>query len=237
MKIAILGYGKMGKTIEPLALQNGHEIILKIDADNREQLTLENLRKADVAIEFTQPSAVVDNLLLCFQAGVPVVSGTTGWMERWSEVTAACSEAGGALFHASNFSIGVNIFMAVSRYLAKLMNDQPQYNVAMEEIHHTEKLDAPSGTAITLAEDILENIKRKTDWVNEDSELSNVLPIISKRIENVAGTHQITYSSEADTIEIIHKAHSRQGFAKGALVAAEWMVGKKGIFGMSDLLG
>jgi len=236
MKIALLGYGKMGKTIEPLALQNGHEIVLKIDADNQPKRTLENVRKADVAIEFTQPEAVVDNLKLCFEAGVPVVSGTTGWLERFAEIEEACKKAEGAFFYASNFSIGVNIFMAVSRHLAKLMNEQPQYDVAMNEIHHTEKLDAPSGTAITLAEGILEHLQRKTSWKNEATDSANVLPILSERIKNVPGTHLVTYSSDVDTIEIKHTAHSRQGFAQGALTAAEWLVGKKGVFGMTDLL-
>ncbi len=237
MKIALLGYGKMGKTIEPLALQNGHEIVLKIYADNQDKLTLENVKQADVVIEFTQPEAVVDNLTLCFQAGVPVVSGTTGWLERFPEVKAACTKAGGAFFYASNFSIGVNIFMAVSQHLAKLMNEQLQYDVAINEIHHTEKLDAPSGTAITLAEGILENLQRKTSWKNVATAEPEVLPILSERIENVPGTHMINYQSDVDTIEIKHTAHSRQGFAQGALAAAEWLVGKKGIFGMTDLLG
>lgn len=237
MKIALLGYGKMGKTIETLAIQGGHEIVLKIDVANQNDLTLENLKKADVAIEFTRPDAVIDNLLLCFKAGTPVVSGTTGWLDRFEEIQAACHKYQGAFFYASNFSIGVNIFMAVNKYLAQLMNDQPQYRIQVEETHHTQKLDAPSGTAITLAEGILQHLHRKTKWVNEPEQQANELSIISHRIDQVPGTHVISYSSEVDTIEIKHTAHSRQGFAQGAILAAEWLRGRIGVFGMQDLLG
>jgi len=226
MKIALIGYGKMGKTIEKMAKEQGHDIVLKIDVTNYDDLTSENLRKADVAIEFTRPESAMNNILSCFKAGIPIVSGTTGWVEKKEEVDALCKSYKGAFFYASNYSVGVNIFFALNRYLAKLMDTQPQYNIDMEEIHHTEKLDAPSGTAITLAEGIMGEITRKKTWVNEQSEQSTVLPIISKRIPKVKGTHQINYTSAIDDLEIKHVAHSREGFAGGAIQAAEWIIGK-----------
>ncbi len=237
MKIAILGYGKMGKTIEQLALENGHEIILKVDDSNAVSWTNQQLQNADVAIEFTNPESAIKNIKRCLESSVPVVCGTTGWLEKIDEVKEKCHAENGGFFYASNFSIGVNIFFKLNKILAKMMNDYPQYKITMEEIHHTQKLDAPSGTAITLAEGIIENVDRKSQWVKESNSSMEELPIFSKRIEKVPGTHQIKYDSPIDTIEIKHTAHSRLGFAKGALLAAEWMVGKKGIYGMKDLLG
>lgn len=237
MKIAIIGYGKMGKTIERIALEKGHEIVLKIDVENRSDFTKENLQKAEVAIEFSRPESAFENIADCLRAGVPTVSGTTGWLDKLKEAKQICMETGGAFFYASNYSIGVNIFFALNEQLAKMMNDFPSYKVQLEEIHHTQKLDAPSGTAITLAEGVLDNLTRKEKWINEPEHSSTDLSILSKRIEKVPGTHRVTYSSVVDTIEIKHTAHSREGFAAGAVMAAEWLVGKKGFFGMKDLLG
>ena len=234
MKIALIGYGKMGKAIEALAPQ--HEIVLKIDKDNADNWTLDQLAKADVAIEFSMPETVFDNLVKCFEAGVPVVCGTTGWLKRREELEKICNEKNGGFFYASNFSIGVNIFFQLNKILAKMMNQHTQYNIEMEEIHHTQKLDAPSGTAITLAEGILENMDRKKGWVKEQTIFEHEIPIQSKRIDKVPGTHSINYSSPFDDIEIIHTAHSREGFARGAIQAAEWMIKKQGIYGMEDLL-
>lgn len=242
MKIAIIGYGKMGKTIEKLALEAGHEVILKIDSRNQSSLTGENLRKADVAIEFSRPETAFENIKTCLKAGIPVVVGTTAWLDKLDEAKKLCEKTDGAFFYASNFSIGVNIFFALSRYLAGLMDDQPQYDVSMEEIHHKQKLDHPSGTAITLAEGILKNLHRKSAWVASLDEpkpgiSGSELPIVSKRIDPAPGTHIVTWASGIDTIEISHTAHSREGFAAGALAAAEWIVGKKGSFEMKDMLG
>lgn len=237
MKIAIIGYGKMGKTIEGLAIEKGHEIVLKINDANLAELTADNLRKADVAIEFTRPESAFANITLCMQAGVPVVSGTTAWLERLEEAKAVCSATKGAFFYASNFSIGVNIFFALNKYLAEMMNNYPAYEPTMEEIHHTQKLDAPSGTGITLAEGLLEKIARKSHWVNRAATAPEELALVSQRIDPAPGTHSVAYNSEVDTIEITHTAHSRIGFAKGALSAAEWIVGKQGFFGMNDMLG
>jgi len=237
MKLALIGYGKMGKTIERMAIKQGHEVLLKIDVDNYEDLNTTNLRKVDAAIEFTRPESAFDNVLTCFKAGIPVVSGTTGWVERKQEIDELCKQYKGAFFYASNYSVGVNIFFALNRFLAKMMDTQAQYEVEMEEIHHTEKLDAPSGTAITLADGIFEVLQRKTDWVNEASTQKEILPIISKRIPKVKGTHLITYQSAIDDLEIKHVAHSREGFAGGAIQAAAWLIGKEGVFGMKDMLG
>jgi len=236
MKIALLGYGKMGKTIEAIALKKGHEIILKIDKDNVAELTDKNLSKADVAIEFSTPQTVYNNILQCFKNNIPIVVGTTAWQDKLEDVIHQCKTKDQTLFYASNFSIGVNIFFQINKKLAKLMESQSQYDVQMEEIHHLEKLDSPSGTGITLAEGILENISRKSNWVNDSSTKLNELSIISKREANVPGTHTIFYNSDVDSIEIKHTAHSRAGFASGAVLAAEWLIGKKGIFGMNDLL-
>jgi len=236
MKIAIIGYGKMGKTIEKLAVEKGHEIILKVDITNASTWKNEQLQDADVAIEFTRPESAIENIQRCFETGVPLISGTTGWVEKMDEVKEKCIAQKGGFFYASNFSIGVNIFFELNKILAKMMNAYDHYDISMEEIHHTQKLDAPSGTAITLAEGILENVNRKSNWVKEEANSKEELSIFSKRIEKVPGTHQINYDSPIDSIEIKHTAHSRLGFAKGALLAAEWMVGKKGIYGMTDLL-
>lgn len=236
MKIALIGYGKMGKTIEQLAQAKGHKVVLKIDVDNRDQLTAGRLAGADVAIEFTRPESAFGNIVAALEAGIPVVSGTTGWLDRLEEIKTICAREKGAFFYASNFSIGVNIFFAVNRYLARMMEQQPQYEIEVEEIHHTQKLDAPSGTAITLAQGILDEISRKKFWVNDKDDNPEALPIISKRIDPAPGTHEIHYHSEIDSITIRHTAHSREGFAAGALMAAEWIVGKQGVFGMGDLL-
>lgn len=237
MRIAIIGYGKMGKTIEGLAKAAGDEIHIIIDENNRADMQSEAFREADVAIEFTRPESAFDNVTACFKAGVPVVSGTTAWLDKYEEAVAVCTEHQGGFFYASNYSIGVNIFFALNRYLAKMMNEQGQYQVTVEEVHHTAKLDAPSGTAITLAEGILENLDRKKSWVNDESFEEEELAIISKRIDPAPGTHTITYHSLVDTITIEHEAHTREGFAKGALAAARWLVGKQGVFGMKDMLG
>lgn len=237
MKIALIGYGKMGKTIEKLARAKGYEVALIIDMDNQADLTVANLRQADVAIEFTQPESAFSNIKSCLEAGVAVVSGTTGWLEKLPQARAICVANDGAFLHATNFSIGVNILFALNRYLAKMMNGQPQYDVAIEEIHHTQKLDAPSGTAITLAEGVLAGLKRKEKWVNQATEVNAELPIISKREDPAPGTHTVTYQSAIDDIAISHVAHSREGFAMGALTAAEWIVGKQGTFTMQDVLG
>jgi len=237
MKIAIIGYGKMGKTIDQMAVEKGHEIVLKIGITNLTDFTKEKMQQAEVAIEFSNPESAVENISNCMKWGVPVVSGTTGWLDKMDEIKVICKKENGGFFYASNYSVGVNIFFAINRQLAKMMNDQPQYQVEMEEIHHTQKLDAPSGTAITLAEGIIEEIERKSNWTKEKSDNNVDLPIISKRIDKVPGTHEIVYSSSIDSIEIKHTAHSRAGFAGGAILAAEWMVGKKGCFGMKDMLG
>ncbi|MBK9015777.1 MAG: 4-hydroxy-tetrahydrodipicolinate reductase [Saprospiraceae bacterium] len=245
MKLAIIGFGKMGKIIKNLAEAAGDTVVLTIDLDNRADFTPENLRKADVAIEFSRPETAFENIRTCIEAGVPVVCGTTGWLDSLPAAKAICEANNGALFYASNYSIGVNIFFAVNRYLSKLMAGQTQYNVRMEEVHHTQKLDHPSGTAITLAEGILENFTKKTNWQaylqtaeNEQFSAPNeTIPILCKREENVPGTHIVTWQSGIDTLEISHAAHSREGFAAGALAAAKWLVGKRGCFGMKDMLG
>ena len=237
MKIALIGYGKMGKTIEEIALQRGHLVVLKIDIDTLESFTKENLQPCDVAIEFTGPHSAKENILKCFDAGIPVVSGSTGWLESWNEVENYCNKKNGSLLYASNFSVGVNIFFEVNKKLAQLMKQQTGYEISLEEIHHTQKKDAPSGTAITLAEQILQEVPRKKKWVNEVSDNSEDLVIISKREDPAPGTHSIKYSSAVDDIEIIHTAHSRQGFALGAVLAAEFLYGKKGVFKMKDVLG
>ena len=237
MNIALIGYGKMGKAIEEIALQRGHTVTLKIDINTMDQFTKDNLQSCDVAIEFTSPHSAVDNIITCLRAGIPVVSGSTGWLARWEEVKSECDKNSGCLLYASNYSVGVNIFFEVNKRLAQLMNHHAVYEVSMTEIHHTEKKDAPSGTAITLAEQILENISRKKQWVNQASISSEDLPIISERIDPAPGTHIVKYSSGIDDIEITHTAHSRKGFATGAVLAAEFLHGKKGIFSMKDVLG
>ncbi|MDB5250777.1 MAG: dapB [Segetibacter sp.] len=237
MKIALVGYGKMGKAIEEIAVQKGHQIVLKIHIDNTEEMTEQNLQEADVAIEFTGPESAVENLKKCFDAGVPVVCGSTGWLEKWEEIKNYCNEKQAALVYASNYSIGVNLFFELNNYLARLMNDYEMYDIQMEEIHHTQKKDAPSGTAITLAEQILGNIQRKQNWVNKGTDNKDEISIISDRVDPAPGTHKIKYTSAIDDIEIIHTAHNRMGFAGGAVKAAEFLQGKKGIFTMKDVLG
>lgn len=236
MKIALIGYGKMGKEIEKIALERGHEIVLKIDISNPEDLTIRNLQKADAAIEFTIPTLAVSNYQHCFEAGIPVVSGTTGWLDRKEEVFEECRKLNGTFFYASNFSLGVNIFFAANKKLAALMANRNEYKVGMTEIHHTQKLDAPSGTAITLAEGIINEIPAKSKWVNQKTENNDEVEIISERVGEVPGTHIIKYDSEVDYIEITHCAKSRKGFAFGAVLAAEFSYGKKGILTMNDLL-
>jgi len=237
MNIALIGYGKMGHIIEQIALERGHLVNLKIDIANIADFTKENLQGSDVAIEFTGPHSAKENILKCLDAGIPVVSGSTGWLENWNEVEKKCKEINGALLYASNFSVGVNIFFELNKKLAQLMKQQSSYDVSMEEIHHTQKKDAPSGTAITLAEQVLQEIPNKNKWVNENSEDPEDLVIISKREDPAPGTHSIKYSSVVDDIEIIHTAHSRNGFATGAVLAAEFLNKKKGIYNMKDVLG
>lgn len=236
MKIALIGYGKMGKTIEKIAVERGHEIVSRIDIDNLEEFDSEAFKSAAVAIEFTRPETAISNIRKCFAAKVPVVCGTTGWSKDIEAVKLEMMQADATLFWASNFSLGVNIFFAVNKYVAKIMNQFPDYNVAMTEIHHTQKLDAPSGTAITLAEGILENIDRKTAWTNEHENMPTDIAITAIREGEVPGTHSIYYTSEVDTISITHEAKSRQGFAFGAVVAAEFTAGKKGFLSMNDML-
>jgi 4-hydroxy-tetrahydrodipicolinate reductase len=237
MKIALIGYGKMGHAIEEIALQRGHEIVLKTGIENIEDNTIENIKKADVAIEFTGPEVAFDNVIRCLDAGVPVVSGSTGWLQRFEEAKDHCTKKNGALLYSSNYSVGVNIFFAINKRLAELMAPHKEYDVALTEIHHTQKKDAPSGTAITLAESILQSIDQKKKWVNEVSNNREDLQIISERIDPAPGTHTIRYTSDIDDIEIKHTAHNRKGFATGAVLAAEFLQNKKGIFCMSDVLG
>lgn len=230
MKIALLGYGKMGKVIERIALERGHEIVLrKSSADS-----YDGLEKADVAIDFSVPDSAVSNISTCFATNIPVVSGTTGWLEQYNDMVQLCQEKNGAFIYGSNFSLGVNIFFELNNYLAKMMANVKEYNVSMEEIHHTQKLDAPSGTAITLAKGIIEN-SGYNSWTM-DAPKAGEIQIDAKRIENVPGTHTVTYNSDVDFIEIKHVAHNREGFALGAVIAAEWISGKKGIFTMKDVL-
>ncbi|WP_288369496.1 4-hydroxy-tetrahydrodipicolinate reductase [uncultured Algoriphagus sp.] len=238
MNIIILGYGKMGKIIGEIAESRGHSILAKIDENNRETLNDLDLSKVDVAIEFSQPEAAVTNITWCLENGIPIVSGTTGWLEHKPNIEKLAIERGTPFFYASNFSIGVNVFFKVNQYLAKLMGETAGYQVEIEEIHHTAKKDAPSGTAITLAEGILDAQGDLKDWYlsGEAPENGQKLPIISKRIDPAPGTHIIRYQSEIDDIEIKHTAHSRQGFALGAVLVAEWIPGKSGVLNMNDFL-
>jgi 4-hydroxy-tetrahydrodipicolinate reductase len=242
MKIALLGYGKMGKMIEKIATDRHHEIVLKIDHDNLDDLTVENLQKADAAIEFSTPDTVLGNIQKCFEAGLPIVVGTTGWYGSLQQIKNDCDKSNNALIYASNFSVGVNVFFHVNKVLAKLMNKYPYYEVQVEEIHHVHKLDAPSGTAMTIAEGIIENLDSKSEWVNTVGEQvsdaavkNNQLLIESLRIDSVPGTHTVIYDSEVDTIEFKHTAHNRTGFALGAVLAAEWIQDKKGFFEARDM--
>jgi len=226
----------MGKAIEGIAIERGHEIVLRIDAENTEALNYDNLQQADVAIEFTNPDSAIKNLTACFDAGIPVVCGTTGWLEHWEKIKSDCENKNASLLYASNFSIGVNLFFELNKKLAQLMQNRPEYNCVIEEIHHTEKKDAPSGTAITLAENIIAQNSNKKNWVLGETENTNSLSIISKRIDPAPGTHIVSYNSAIDSIEIKHTAHNRIGFATGAVLAAEFLLGKKGVYGMGDVI-
>ena len=237
MKLALIGYGKMGKAIEEVALHRGHEVFINIAQPNLHEFTKENLSKADVAIEFTGPHSAFENVKKCIEFDVPVVCGSTGWTERLDEIKKICADKNGAFIYSSNYSVGVNIFFEVNKKLAALMAAQKEYEVILEETHHTQKKDAPSGTAITLAEQILEQVQRKKQWVNELSDNPEDLEIISQRIDSTPGTHSVKYSSAIDNIEIIHTAHNRKGFAFGALLAAEFIKDRKGFFSMKDVLG
>ena len=230
MKIALFGYGKMGKTIERLAIERGHTIVARIDKSNYGSLV-----EADVAIDFSIPSSAFENINSCFDADVPVVSGTTGWLEKYDESVDVCKQKNGAFIYASNFSLGVNLFFELNKQLAKMMSKFNAYKVSMEEIHHIQKLDAPSGTAITLAEDIIKN-SAKNNWVLDVTKTEDEIPIVAKRVEKVPGTHSIFYNSAVDEIEIKHIARSRDGFALGAIIAAEWLQDKKGVYTMKDVL-
>lgn len=240
MKIAMIGYGKMGQTIEYLAREKGHEIVLKINIDNLHDFTEENLKKADIAFEFSQPSSAFENIMKCLKAGLPVVSGTTAWLEQYDEVVDWCTKNNGTFFYSSNFSLGVNIFFELNQHLAKMMAIYDNYKVDMEEMHHTQKLDAPSGTAVTLVKDIIKHIDRFDTYqlVEDDDQAveKNCIPVISRRYGNTPGTHTVQYNSFVDSIEIKHTAHRREGFAVGAIMAAQWSIDKKGVFGMGDML-
>lgn len=236
MRIALIGYGKMGKAIEEVALHRGHEIVLKIDQPNLHDFTKENMVKADAAIEFTSPHTAFENVKTCIEFGVPIVCGSTGWTEKLDQLKQVCTDKNGSFIYSSNYSVGVNIFFEVNKKLAALMAPHKEYEVILEETHHTQKKDAPSGTAISLAEQVLESIKRKKQWVNEISDNPEDLEIISQRIDPAPGTHSIKYSSAIDDIEIIHTAHNRKGFATGAVLAAEFIKDKKGFFTMKDVL-
>lgn len=236
MNIALIGYGKMGHAIEEIAISRGHQVVLRVGIENMEDNTVENIRRADVAIEFSGPDIAVENLKRCIDAGTPVVCGTTGWLERYDEIKKYCAARDGAFLYASNFSIGVNIFFELNSYLAKMMDGHKEYTISLEEIHHTQKKDAPSGTAITLAEGILNRQSDKQKWVNEPSKDPSILPIISIREDPAPGTHKVEYHSAVDDITITHTAHSRKGFALGAVLAAEFLKDKKGVFGMKDVL-
>ena len=231
MNIALLGYGRMGKTIEQIAIKRGHNVVLTIDKDNPNY----DITKADVAIDFSIPTVAFNNITNCINNNVPVISGTTGWLDKYDEAVTLCKEKKGAFIYASNFSLGVNIFFELNKTLAKMMSALDQYNVTMEEIHHTKKLDAPSGTAISLANDVIEHHEGYNNW-KLDERGDKTIPIAAKRIVDVPGTHNVTYKSEIDTINIEHIAHTRHGFALGAVIAAEWIAGKTGIFSMNDVL-
>jgi 4-hydroxy-tetrahydrodipicolinate reductase len=237
MNIALIGYGKMGHTIEQIAAKRGHNIVLCITSANASDLDAAHLAGVDVAIEFTRPDVAKENVLKCLSAGTSVVSGTTGWNEQLHEARDMAARHKAAFLHASNFSIGVNIFFEVNKLLAQLMNGQKEYAVAIEETHHTQKKDAPSGTAITLAEQIIGQLDHKTRWALGDSSEPDAVPIVAHRVEHVPGTHKVTYTSAIDDIEIMHTAHNRDGFALGAVLAAEYIHGRQGVFTMKDVLG
>jgi len=235
MKIGLIGYGKMGKEIEKIAPQRGHEIVWKMNADNRNGFSPADLATAEVVIEFTSPHAALGNIQMCFDAGVPVVVGSTGWYDHLPQVKNDCEHGGHSMIYASNFSVGVNIFFALNKKLASIMNSFPGYDVSLTEVHHTQKLDAPSGTAITLAKDILENLDRKSSWISGEPSANEELSVISVREDEVPGTHKVVYDSAVDSIEIVHTAHNRQGFALGAVLAAEWIRDKKGFYEIGEM--
>lgn len=244
MKIALIGYGKMGKAIHEIAKEKNeklgkkhYDISLIIDVENRNSITKEDLQQVDVAIEFTSPHTAVENIKWCFDVDIPVVVGSTGWTEKLTEIKQYAIDNNKAFLFAPNFSIGVNIFFEVNRYLAQIMNNHEEYNILLEEIHHAEKKDAPSGTGLHAALDILKRIERKKDWINNETKNTETLSILSKREENVPGTHIVTYESDIDKIDLIHTAHNRKGFAGGALLAADWLLNKKGAYSMEDVLG
>ena len=237
MNIALIGYGKMGKTIEQVAVERGHLVKLKIDLHNLDDFNQKNFENIDAAIEFTGPHTAYNNIIKCIELGKPIVSGSTGWLNRLTDVESTCNDKQGSFIYASNFSVGVNIFFEVNKKMAELMKGKDQYDVAIKEIHHTQKKDAPSGTAITLAEHILSNNTSKSTWVNDTPTSKNQLFIKSERIDPYPGLHEVTYSSSIDEIQIIHNAHSRDGFALGAVLAAEYIAERKGIFTMKDVLG
>lgn len=236
LNIIIIGYGRMGQEIKQLAEKRGHHILMTIDKDNQEDFTPENLKKADVAIEFTLPDAAFDNIMKCFESDLPVVSGTTGWMDRFYDLRKYCLEHDQAFFYASNFNLGMNLFFKVNEYMAKIMNQYSDYDVEIEETHHVHKVDAPSGTAVTLAENLISEIKRKNKWKKEKREAEDEIPVKSIREDEVPGIHRVMYSSSFDEIELKHAAKSREGFALGAVMAAEFIHGKQGIYSMDDLL-
>lgn len=236
MKLALIGYGKMGKEIENIAKSRGHETGLIIDIDNRHELSIKNLQNCDVAIEFTIPGMAVDNYYKCFEAGIPVVSGTTGWLSQREEVHRKCTESNGTFFYGSNFSVGVNLFFELNKKLAELMASYPEYKPTLKEVHHTQKLDAPSGTALSLANDLIKILPAVEQWSDNVPSEKNELLIISEREGQVPGIHTIKYDSEDDFIEITHSAKNRRGFALGAVLAAEFSLGKKGILTMHDML-
>ena len=238
MKIALIGYGKMGKELEHVSLERGHQIVLKVDEQSFSDEDISILKQADAALEFSVPASAYSNIVTCFDAGVPVVSGTTGWLERMEEIKSECRKKNGAFFYAPNFSIGVNIFFELNRKLGALMNSQPAYQPSVLEIHHVHKKDKPSGTAIKLADDILRSNTKLKSWKLEEQRTgaNDELVIIAERKDEVPGFHEVKYISDVDEISIVHNANSRKGFALGAVLAAEWLQGKKGTFGLSDML-
>lgn len=236
MRAAIIGYGKMGREIERVLLDRGHEVSLIIDLDNSNELDAEHLKGIDVALEFSTPTTAYNNIKKCLELGVAVVSGTTGWTERLQEIKELCTECDSALFYASNYSLGVNLLFRLNRRLAQLMNSFEQYDVSIQEIHHTQKKDSPSGTAITIAEDIIEQMERKQGWVNEPTTDPLKIEIESVREGMIPGIHTITYNSEVDTLELRHEIKSRRTLAEGAVIAAEFLCGKRGVYSMEDLL-
>ena len=237
MNVALIGYGKMGHEIERILVERGHQIVLIIDVNNTQDLNAEKLSEADVAIEFTTPGTAYGNVVTCLECGVPVVCGTTAWLDKLPQIEALCKAKNGTFFYASNYSVGVNIFFEINRRLAELMNAFPEYDVTVEEVHHTQKKDSPSGTAVTLAEDIVTRLDRKQQWVGETTTDPASLEVLGIRRSVVPGIHTVTYESSVDTITMTHSAKSRQGFALGAVLAAEFIRDKKGIFSMRDLLG